>query len=173
MPGGRQCSSSAAAKLGGEQNAKAGPGVEGKAFDPRVRTFALPHPTSATLAGVGELAPHALALALSAIGIGLALVALTRSVPARLREETETALHAARDASDRVDRMTATWEAAKADYGTILDAVSLERETIQRHRAKLSAAQSREGGGAPPGPQSRDEMLAGLRVEAGMTNTGG
>jgi hypothetical protein len=117
---------------------------------------------------MGEIAPHALALTLSGVGIVLALLALTRSVPARLREETETALRAARDAQDRADRLGSTWEAAKADYGAILEAVNAERETIQRHRARLSAQESRERNSGPAHEETRDEMLARLRAEAGM-----
>jgi hypothetical protein len=122
---------------------------------------------------MGELGPHALALTLSGVGIALGLLALTRSVPARLREETETALRASRDAVDRCDRLSATWEAAKVEYGTILESMELERENLQRHRSRLSAAASRERNNEPPEPQSREDLLAQLRVESGMAGGGG
>lgn len=115
------------------------------------------------------MTPHALALAVSAVAVALSVSALTRSAPARLRDEADTALRIARDAIDRCDRIQGSWEVAKAEYGAILEAVNAERETIQRHRARLSAQASREAANqATAAPQSRDDLLAELRVQAGL-----
>lgn len=114
-----------------------------------------------------------LALAVSLGALAVSLGALTRGAPARLRDEAETAVRVARDAIDRCDRVEGSWNATKAEYGSILDAIEGERENIQRHRARLSAAQSRETNAAPKAPQSREELLLDLRESAGLLNTGG
>jgi hypothetical protein len=114
--------------------------------------------------------PHALALAFSAAALGVAVISLARGAPARLRDETDSARRLAQEAIERVGRCEVTWEAAKAEYGAVLEAVNSERETIQRHRARLSAQESRERNAEPPAPQSREEILAELRQQAGILN---
>jgi hypothetical protein len=113
-----------------------------------------------------------LALAVSMAALAVSVAALTRGAPARLRDEADSASRMARNAMERADGLSTTWESAKATYGEILEAINAERETIQRHRARLSAQQSRENAGAAAAvPQSREDMLADLRVSSGLVNS--
>lgn len=112
----------------------------------------------------GALDPgYALVLIVSTLAAALAGFSYLRSVPARVEHHAETA-HAL------AEQLRLEFETWKAEAGNILGAVQEERERTQKAAARRSAGAQRERQlEGLHQPQTRDEVLVGLRERAGMT----
>ncbi len=105
---------------------------------------------------------YALVLIVSTLSAALAVFSYLRSVPARVEHHAETA-HAL------AEQLRLEFETWKAEAANILGAVQEERERTQKAAARRSAIGQRERQlEAVNVPQTRDEILAGLRTKAGM-----
>lgn len=105
---------------------------------------------------------YALVFAISTLALGLSLVTMTRNPPNTLREMAQEALNRS------VSTQTAN-EAFKADCMTILGSVQDERERTEKARNRARSAQQRAEAVPTNGPKTREESLAELRRNAGMT----
>lgn len=107
------------------------------------------------------MAVAGLALVFGSLGAALAAFTLLRGSPARLEAQTHECV-------TLVDQMKGQWEAARSGLDALLDSIHTERENVQKANNRLSA-RNRTNDAQPQRPLTRDETLAHLRREAGIT----
>jgi len=105
------------------------------------------------------LALACLALVVGALGVAVSVFVLARGAPAALQ----------RGASEAIAEVTALrgeWTAQRSGVAAVLDSIHTERENVQKANNRLSA-RTRDAP-QPARPQSRDELLATYRQQAGI-----
>lgn len=105
---------------------------------------------------------YGLIFAFSTIALVCSLFTMTRNPPNTLREMAQEALNRS------VATQTSN-EAFKADVTAILGSVQDERERTLKSQARARSAQQRAEAVPTNGPKTREESLAELRRNAGMT----
>jgi len=104
------------------------------------------------------------AFALALLALAGASVSLVRSAPARL-------LRDARDALDAAANLEAEWHALKVRQTTFQTEIEGLLETIEKKRRQISAADSRQRGGAVQQPDVMSmtpEQLTNMARERGL-----
>lgn len=102
-----------------------------------------------------------LGFVLGALGLVVATFVLVRGAPTRLETRTHECV-------TTVTEMEGKWEAARSGLEALLDSIHTERENVQKAHNRLSGRE-RKNGPDLQRPHTREEALAQLRRDSGMT----
>lgn len=111
-----------------------------------------------------------LILGLPAVSLAVAVVALLRSAPARLRSECDEARRQSLKACEQADLLTTAWQATRNELQSLLDQMADERERATKDRARARSERQRAEQ-TKAEPVTREDRIAELRRKSGLLNS--